>query len=480
MHKLQITHEQLLETIQEGIWVIDADSNTTFVNPKMAEILGYAVAEMIGKNLFAFMDEEEIQNAQKKVEDKKSGLAETHGSRVKHKDGRDVYVEIKTTPVTDERGIYQGAVAGVTDITERRKAEEELKARERFLATILKTTIDGFWVVDNQKKITMVNDAYCALSGYSREELIGMTIKELDAVEVPEETAARIKRIVENGSELFQTYHRRKDGNVFPLEISITFLTENGGQMLCFCRDITERKQAEKALRESEQFLRSTLDGLSSHIAVINEDGEIVLTNKAYRDFAECNQIEHEAVSEGCNYLAVCDAAQGENSEEADIFAQGIKTVLSGARSSFELEYPCHCPEEQRWFIGRVTPCKSSGPGRLVIAHENITERKKAEESLKRQVSERAAVDAFTNSVSNDLQAPLRRIEGFSEALLEECHGELSDLARDYLRRITTQVSSMKERTDALLKLSRVVSHGIKPEEVNLSALARPSLEKLR
>ena len=345
MHRLQITYEQLLETIHEGIWVIDADSNTTFVNPKMAEILGYDVEEMIGKNLFTFMDEEEIQNAQKKVEDRKSGLAETHGSRIRHKDGHDVYVEIKTTPVTDDRGNYKGAVAGVTDITERKLAEEELKARERFLATILKTTIDGFWVVDNQKRITMVNDAYCAMSGYSREELIGMTIKELDAVEMPEETAARIKRIVENGSELFQTYHRRKDGTVFPLEISITFLAENGGQLICFCRDITERKNAEEALR--------------------------------------------------------------------------------------------------------------------------------------RQASERAAVDAFTNSVSHDLQAPLRRIEGFSEALLEECPGEFSELARDYLQRITQQVGAMKERTDALLKLSRVVNHSITCEEVDISALARTYLKRL-
>jgi PAS domain S-box-containing protein len=345
IHKLQITHEQLLEIIQEGIWVIDADSNTTFVNPKMAEILGYEPEEMIGKNLFVFMDEEEIQNAEKEVARRKEGISETHESKLIHKSGHHVYVEIKTIPITDSQGNYNGAVAGVADITERKKIEETLRARERFLATILETTIDGFWVVDSQKCITMVNDAYCAMSGYKREELLGMTIKDLDAIEKPEETAARIKRILKNGSELFQTCHRRKDGTIFPLEISITYLPENGGQMLCFCRDITERKEAEEA--------------------------------------------------------------------------------------------------------------------------------------LKRQASERAAVDAFTNSVSHDLQAPLRRIEGFSEALLEECQGELSDLARDYLRRITTQIGSMKERTDALLKLSRVVSHDIKNEEVNLSALARSYLEKL-
>jgi PAS domain S-box-containing protein len=68
----------------------------------MAEILGYAVEEMIGKNLFAFMDEEEIQNAERKVENRKAGLAETHESKMKHKDGHDVYVELKGTPITDD------------------------------------------------------------------------------------------------------------------------------------------------------------------------------------------------------------------------------------------------------------------------------------------------------------------------------------------------------------------------------------------
>jgi len=110
--------------------------------------------------------------------------------------------------------------------------------------------------------------------------------------------------------------------------------------------------------------------------------------------------------------------------------------------------------------------------------NKTLSERKKAEEALQLQASERAAVDAFTNSVSHDLQAPLRRIEGFSEALLEECPDELSELARDYLQRITRQIGSMKERTDALLKLSRIVSHDITREEVNLSALARAYLKR--
>jgi PAS domain S-box-containing protein len=122
---------------------------------------------------------------------------------------------------------------------------------------------------------------------------------------------------------------------------------------------------------------------------------------------------------------------------------------------------------------------ESAGENVCRVVLSDITERKKAEEALRQQASERAAVDAFTYSVSHDLQAPLRRIEGFSEALLEECSNELSEKARDYLRRITRQIESMQIRTGALLKLSRVVSHSIENEEVNLSNLIRSHLEKL-
>jgi PAS domain S-box-containing protein len=137
-----------------------------------------------------------------------------------------------------------------------------------------------------------------------------------------------------------------------------------------------ETKQAEEALEVLRQLYQSTLDGLSAHIAVLDDGGEIIFTNKAYRDFAEGNEINPSLVSEGVNYLAVCDSTQGEEREDAVVFAQGIREVLSGKRPSFDLEYPCHSPDEQRWFMGRVTPVQDKGGRRVVVAHENITERK--------------------------------------------------------------------------------------------------------
>jgi PAS domain S-box-containing protein len=143
------------------------------------------------------------------------------------------------------------------------------------------------------------------------------------------------------------------------------------------------REQAarqEEALRSGDR--QRTLDSLSAHIAIIDETGTIVTVNKAWRDFARANGLAAQTYAEGANYLRACDSAAGAHSEEAAPFAEGIRSVLSGQRKKFELEYPCHSPSERRWYIGRVTQFAANGPPRAVVAHENITERKLTEERL--------------------------------------------------------------------------------------------------
>jgi len=147
-----------------------------------------------------------------------------------------------------------------------------------------------------------------------------------------------------------------------------------------------EREQAareEEAQRSRE--LQQTLDSLSAHIAILDESGEIVAVNGVWRAFAEANGGDPERVSEGANYLQACESATAQNTEDAAAFAEGIRAVLSGRRESFELEYPCHSPTERRWFIGRVTPYRHNEKPWAVVAHENITKRRLAEEALKDQ-----------------------------------------------------------------------------------------------
>ena len=132
----------------------------------------------------------------------------------------------------------------IHDITERKQVEQALRQEERLLRTTIETTADGFWVVNTRGKIIQVNSAYCRMSGYTVDELLTLDISTLDAVERPAMTKARIQRIITNGSELFSTLHKRKDGSIFPVEVSVTYINSDPGEFVCFCRDITERKLA--------------------------------------------------------------------------------------------------------------------------------------------------------------------------------------------------------------------------------------------
>lgn len=141
----------------------------------------------------------------------------------------------------------------------------------------------------------------------------------------------------------------------------------------------------------SQQFHYSVLDGLSAHIAVLNEAGDIISVNGAWREFAKTGGKDPEEVSEGANYLEACESASGPYSEEAAAFALGIRDVLLGRRKSFELEYPCPTDEELRWFVGKVTPVPGSGPMRAVVAHEDVTGRRRYQEERESRLVGEAA-----------------------------------------------------------------------------------------
>ncbi len=140
LKKSEENYRQLVEALNEGIWRIDAEGYTTFVNPKMAEMLGYTVKEMEGKHLFAFIDDEWVEKAKKNLKKRRQGVAEQHEFMFRKKDGEPAYMLVNTSPVFDDGGRYVGALAGITDITERQKAEEQREeAREEaeFYADVL-------------------------------------------------------------------------------------------------------------------------------------------------------------------------------------------------------------------------------------------------------------------------------------------------------------------------------------------------------
>lgn len=148
-------------------------------------------------------------------------------------------------------------------------------------------------------------------------------------------------------------------------------------------RFVVEHRRLREAGQRSERFAQVALDGISDNIAIIDEAGNILMVNRAWREFARANQGNEAHVCEGANYLAVCDTATGASSEGAAEMAAAIRAVISGRQQSFAMEYPCHSPDEERWFVAQLNPFSDDGPHRVIIAHKSVTERKQAEEKLR-------------------------------------------------------------------------------------------------
>jgi len=147
----------------------------------------------------------------------------------------------------------------VHDLNQTRvQLQNTLVERNMYLETILHTSADGFLVLDSGNKIVQVNDAYCRMSGYSKDELLRLTYDDIDAEEPSGEPTVRSRWTMEKGGDVFETRLRRKNGSIFDAEVSAAYLNEYGGQFVCFCRDITGRKEADdriKALLAGKELL---------------------------------------------------------------------------------------------------------------------------------------------------------------------------------------------------------------------------------
>ena len=145
-------------------------------------------------------------------------------------------------------------------LNQQQQTYEALTERHRKFYSVIQTIGDGFWQVDSQGYLLEVNPAYARLSGYSEPELIGMHITNLEARETTAETAEHIRKIIEQGSDIFETVHRRKDGSLWEAEVSTTFIKEDGMYFIVLIRDITERKRVSNALLNSYNLLQSVID----------------------------------------------------------------------------------------------------------------------------------------------------------------------------------------------------------------------------
>jgi len=161
------------------------------------------------------------------------------------------------------------------------QARRSLLESENRNRTILNLSIDGFLITDQRGTITEVNDAYCSLLGYTREQMLGLPLTSVESLESPDEIKAHIEKVIATGHDRFETMHRHCDGRLIQVELSVNYARSMGNVFFAFIRDISERKKAEETLRVSEELYRSITETSAEGICQLDKKGRIIFINRA-------------------------------------------------------------------------------------------------------------------------------------------------------------------------------------------------------
>ena len=281
-----------------GIYLVK-DGFFTYVNPKFAEISGYSVDECLDNLHFTQVihpDDLPLVKEQLRRRTDVEGKSISYEFRGVRKNGQILHVEVYGSSI-----IHQGEVLAtgtILDITDRKRAEQALRQSEERNRQILHTAMDGFCRIDSNGNLLEVNRAYCSITGYEKHELLTMNISEVDADDTPQDVAQKIQRVKEKGSARFEKRHRRKDGSLITVEISVQLRQAGqGNECVSFVRDITEQRRAEKEKARLEASLRhaqklqavGTLAGGVAHefnnlLAAIMGYSELIIKSDSSRE----------------------------------------------------------------------------------------------------------------------------------------------------------------------------------------------------
>jgi diguanylate cyclase (GGDEF)-like protein/PAS domain S-box-containing protein len=243
------------------------------------------------------------------------------------------------------------------------------------------------FLLNREGLVSYWNRAAEAALGWSRGEVLGQPppVSALTAPSAPRLPLAQLLR--HGGQRGLSCFAWHRDGH--SLAVQVTAAPTGCGQLegaeFMLMLDLPPAApKGEHCPLSADNFAREALDALPQHIAILDGEGTILSVNKAWRQFAEANGGDPAAVCEGANYLAVSRTAGDEGCQEGTAFVEGIQAVLNGTLLEFSLEYGCPAPERPSWYMGVVTAMPGPGRARIVVAHENITQLKQAENAIER------------------------------------------------------------------------------------------------
>lgn len=492
----------IVETAEEGVWMIDTENKTSFVNPKMAQILGYTSEEMLGRTLFEFMDEEGINLANYHIERRKQGISEQHDFKFQHRDGSDVWTLVSTNPMFSDEGEYLGSLAMITDITERRRNEEAVRISQQQMAAItanLPGAVFRFiYHADGSYSCPFASEGYVRLFGIDYQEFRKNPGLMLDFVHHEDrqkylEAAAKAKTgnidsfygevrfILPTGEEKWVAtiaqLFRDGDGNVIVDGIDL---------------DISERKEAEFALQRlneeleqrihqrtqelqnQAQLLETILQNMGDGVLVCDRNGEIILLNSVAEKFAGQN-LPETGIESWSDFWGIrfpdgtpCPTEQlplvrGLCGESID----GTEVIVYNPSypNGLYLEVNVRpLKDESGTILGAVAVSRNIGDRKQVEAmlRQTNAELEKRVESRTLELKEakekaeaaNKAKSTFLAHMSHELRTPLNAILGFSQLLTRQ--DSLTPSQREQLNIINRSGEHLLALINDILQFSKI------------------------
>jgi DNA-binding CsgD family transcriptional regulator len=211
------------------------------------------------------------------------------------------------------------------------------------------------------------------------------------------------------------------------------------------------RTRSVEPLSFSDELARTVLDSLSAHIAILDENGVILETNKAWRTYAGNNGMPETYEHRGVNYLEICEAATGSDAADAGNVARGVREVIRGELEEFLYDYPCHSDDGPHWYYMRTIRMKGAGPIRVVVSHEEITALKLAEEALKKSQEELFEQKQSLEEANIALKVLLKQREADKQELEKKVLTNVKDLVLPYVEKLKN--SRLKPRDKTLVEI---------------------------
>jgi PAS domain S-box-containing protein len=476
-------YRQIAETTTEGISVADANFCITFVNRQMAEMLGYEPAEMLGRSVLDFVFPEDVEQERQVFERRRAGVRERYDDRFRHKDGSEVSVQIGSTPIFNGSGEFAGTLAMISDIGERKRAEQALRQREKELLEAQRVAHVGSWVWDPETDDISWSEESYRIAGRD-PSLPPVSFRELGQFCMPE-TWERLRRAVEEAL---------RSGTPYELDLELVgsdgakkwFRTRGEAQRDATGRvallrgtiqDITERKNAEEALRESESRFRNVFQDAGVGMIIASLEGRFLAVNRTFCEYL--GYTEEELLR-----MTVEDVTQP---EDWPSFSAKLREAVA-TRTSFQRfgkrcrhKSGCTVYTESSAFL---IQSPSGEPQYFVGETVNVTERKMAEQSL--ADANRRLIDAqeeerarIARELHDDINQRLALLAIGLDQLREnspESRADLEERLGDLLRQ-TREISSDIHSISHQLHSSKLEYLGI---EATMSGFCKETGEKQR